>query len=333
MLTERLLACAARLRGSRILVTGAAGFVGANLLRILVEAGCEPHGLIRPGGHAWRLEDLVGKVVLHEADLTDEPAFEAVFSQVQPEYVFHLATPRGSSQVARDEMLRFNVAGSVFLGRLVSKYWSKRLVVAGSSLEYAPSAVALTESSAVAPLTWHGTVKSVATLMYQYAAHANALPVVLLRLFHVYGPWESAHRLGPTAIRSALDGAPLHLTEPGIRRDWVFVDDVCEALLLAVDRGGNGTIFNIGTGVDTANEALVACVEAVTGCQIKLAPGVHPRRVTDAEHRFADSTLARHVLGWLPQHDLEAGLRHTVAWYRANPQAWANDADVRPAAV
>lgn len=333
MLAERLLACAARLRGCRVLVTGAAGFVGANLLRILVAAGCEPHGVIRPGGHSWRLADLVGKVVLHEVDLTDEPAFEAVFLQVHPEYVFHLATPRGSSEAARDEMLRFNVLGAAFLGRLVSRYGTRRLVVAGSSLEYAPSTVALTESSVVAPLTWHGTVKSAATLMFQYAAHANALPVVLLRLFHVYGPWESAHRLGPTAIRSALEGAPLPLTEPGIRRDWVFVDDVCEALLLALDWGCKGAIFNIGTGVETSNEALVACVESVSGCQIKVAPGAHPRSITDAEHRFANPTLARDILGWLPQHDLEAGLRHTVAWYKANPQAWSGAADVRPEAV
>lgn len=332
-MSDRLMECAARLHGCRVLVTGAAGFVGANLLRILVAAGCEPHGIIRPGSQSWRLTDVVGKVVLHEADLTDERAFEAVFSQVRPEYVFHLATPRGSSEAARDEMLRLNVLGAVFLGRLVSKYGTRRLVVAGSSLEYAPSTVALSESSMVAPLTWHGTAKAAATLMFQYAARANALPVVLLRLFHVYGPWESAHRLAPTAIRSALDGAQLPLTEPGIRRDWVFVDDVCAALLLALDRGCNGAIFNIGTGVETANEALVACVESVTGWQIKMAPGDHDRRITDADHRFADPTLAHDVLGWLPQHDLETGLRHTVAWYKANPNAWSSATDVRPELV
>ncbi|MCK7577274.1 MAG: glycosyltransferase [Chromatiales bacterium] len=82
--------------------------------------------------------------------------------------------------------------------------------------------------------------------------------------------------------------------------------------------------------METTNEELVVRVESVTGRQIKVAPVAHPRRITDAEHRFANPTLARDVLGWLPQHDLQAGLRHTVAWYKANPQAWSNTADDAP---
>lgn len=321
------------LRGCRVLVTGAAGFVGANLMHLLAAAGCEPHGLIRPGSRPWRLDDVVGKMELHEADAADERAFEAVFARVRPDFVFHLATPRGSSGTARDEMLRFNVLGAASLARLVAEYKTRRLIVAGSSFEYGPSKVALSESSVVAPLTWHGATKAAGTLLFRQAAHAEALPVVLLRLFHVYGPWESAHRLGPVAIRCALDGTPLLLTETGIRRDWVLVDDVCEALLLAVDKGENGAVFNIGSGVETSNEELVACVESVTGRQIHLAPGHHLRRITDDEHRFADSALAREVLGWHARHDLEAGLRRTLAWYKANPKAWSNTADVRPQAV
>lgn len=332
-MSDPLTASAARLHGCRVLITGAAGFIGANLMRLLVAAGCEPHGIIRPGGRPWRLDDVVGQVVLHEVDLTDEIALEAVFARVRPDLVFHLATPRGSSESARSEMLRLNVWGAVCLGRLVAEYGARRLIVTGSSLEYASSSGALSESSAVAPRTWHGTVKAAGAMMFQYAVQANNLPMVLLRLFHVYGPWESAHRLGPTAIRCALNGTQLVLTEAGIRRDWVFVDDVCEAMLLAVDRGQNGAIFNIGTGVETSNEALISCVESATDCQIKLAAHHHQRRITDAAHRFADNSLAREVLGWLPRHNLETGIRQTVAWHKANTHAWSSAVDVRPEAV
>ena len=330
---DRFMESAAQLRGCRVMVTGAAGFVGANLLRLLLAAGCELHGVVRPGSCPWRLLDVIEKIRLHEVDMTDELALEAIFERVRPDYVFHLATPRGSSEAARDEMLRFNVFGTVCLSRLVRKYEVRRLVVAGSSLEYAPSMRAMSECSMVSPLTWHGATKAAATLLFRHAALVESLPVVLLRLFHVYGPWESSHRLAPTVIRSAITGAPLKLTEPGIRRDWVFVDDVCEALLLAVDKGQNGDVFNIGSGVETTNEEFVACVESVSGRQINLASGYHNRRITDAEHRFADSTLAREVLGWQPNHDLVTGLHRTVIWHNANPEAWSNADDIYPEAV
>lgn len=333
MVPDRLIVDAARLRGRSVLITGAAGFIGSNLMRLLVAAGCRPHGIIRPGSRPWRLEGVARQVVLHEADLADESALEAVFARALPDLVFHLATPRGSSESARAEMLRVNVLGAVCLSRLVAKYRVRRLIVAGSSLEYAPSSTALSESSTVAPLSWHGTVKAAASMMFRYAVQATDLPAVLLRLFHVYGPWESGHRLAPTAIRCALEGSELHLTEPGIRRDWVFVDDVCEAMLLAVDRGENGAIFNIGTGVETANEELVACVASATARRIRLAAPRYERRISDAAHRFADISLARDVLGWLPRHGLEAGIRRTIAWHLANPDAWLCAADVRPEVV
>lgn len=328
-MSDCLFALAEQLRGRRVMVTGVAGFVGANLLRLLAAAGCEPHGVIRPGGPAWRLTDVIGKVVLHEADLVDERQIETVFSQVRPEYVFHLAVPRGNSEASRDEMLRFNVFGAVALCRLARAYGTTRLIVAGSSLEYGPSSNAVSESHAVAPLTWHGATKAAATLLFKHAAQADSVPVVLLRLFHVYGPWESAHRLGPTSIRNAFSGDPLTLSERGIRRDWVYVDDVCEAMLLAVNKGQNGEIFNIGTGIETANEEFIACVESITDRSIHLALGEHPRRVTDSDHRFADAALAADVLGWRPRHDLAEGVRRTVEWYKANPLAWSNINDLR----
>jgi nucleoside-diphosphate-sugar epimerase len=333
MAPDALSDLAARYCGARVLVTGAAGFVGANLIRTLARAGCVPHAVIRPGCRAWRLDDIADQLEFHQADVADEIAFEAAFARARPEFVIHLAAPRGITAAARDAMLRVNVLAATSLLGLVRKYAVRRLVVTGTALEYAPSAFALTERSPVAPLTWHGATKAAAHVLFRQAAHADGLSVVLLRLFHVYGPWESAHRLAPTAIRAALSGTPLALTGPGIRRDWVYVSDVVEALLLAMNNGNAGDVFNVGSGVETANEEFVACVEWVTGRKTPIAPAAIAPRVTDTAHRFADCTFAREVLGWTPRHDLQSGVRCTIEWYKAHPHAWSATVDMRPELV
>jgi dTDP-glucose 4,6-dehydratase len=148
-----------------------------------------------------------------------------------------------------------------------------------------------------------------------------------MRLFHVYGPWESAHRLAPTALRCALEGVPLSLAENSGRRDWVYVNDVCEALVLGALAGHPGEIFNIGSGVEASNEDLVSAVQSVTGRMVRRGPSVFGGRVTDALHRFAAVDRARDRLGWEPRHDLRSGLRATLDWYHAHPSAWAQPDD------
>lgn len=333
MPADALSGLAARFRGRRLLVTGGAGGIGANLIRTLLAAGCAVDAVIRPGSPAWRLADVQGALTRHTADVADAAQLDQVFTRVQPDVVFHLAVPRGHDALARDEMLRVNVMGAQALMRCTRQHGVSRLVVAGSSLEYAPTATALTEQDPVAPLTWHGATKAAASVLYRQAAAEHGLPVALLRLFHVYGPWESAHRLAPTAIRAALGGHTMPLTDQDIRRDWVYVDDVCEALLLAADKAAPGDIYNIGSGVETSNAELLACVQSVVARPIRLAAQAIPPRITDAPHRFADPSLARRQLGWTPRHNLAQGLRRTVAWHALHPEAWSHPADARPEAV
>lgn len=333
MPADALSGLAARFRGRRLLVTGGAGGIGANLIRTLLAAGCAVDAVIRPGSPAWRLADVQGALTRHTADVADAAQLDQVFTRAQPDVVFHLAVPRGHDALARDEMLRVNVMGAQALMRCTRQHGVSRLVVAGSSLEYAPTATALTEQDPVAPLTWHGATKAAASVLYRQAAAEHGLPVALLRLFHVYGPWESAHRLAPTAIRAALGGHTMPLTDQDIRRDWVYVDDVCEALLLAAAKAAPGDIYNIGSGVETSNAELLACVQSVVARPIRLAEQAIPPRITDAPHRFADPSLARRQLGWTPRHNLAQGLRRTVAWHALHPEAWSHPADARPEAV
>jgi nucleoside-diphosphate-sugar epimerase len=140
---------------------------------------------------------------------------------------------------------------------------------------------------------------------------------VILRPFSIYGPFESATRLVPTAIRRALDGKPLPLTRGRFVRDFVFVDDVVDACLLAADRAGiDGETFNVGTGTETSNQEVVAVVEKVLGCRIDVDLGGYEAHASDTHCWRADPTKAREKLSWQASVSFEEGVHRTVDFQR-----------------
>jgi nucleoside-diphosphate-sugar epimerase len=320
-------------RGGRVLVTGATGFIGANVVRALLHLGSDVHMTVQSSSDPWRLKDLLRHVETHVASLTDADALQRAFVGARPAVVLHLATPRGRDDAARARILEATVMGAVHLLRLARECGVQRLVVAGSSLEYRQSDLPLNEEAALGPTTVHGAAKAAATLLYRQAAHEAGVPVCVLRFFHVYGPWESRHRLLPSAIRAALEDRPLPLTGRGIARDWVFVADVVDAVLRAAGLDRHGEVVNVGSGQEYSNEALVECVGDVIGRPIRITTGAFPRGPADTLHRCADPAKAARLLGWVPKMTLARGVRQTVEWFQSNPAAWSASADEHPSAV
>jgi nucleoside-diphosphate-sugar epimerase len=320
-------------RGGRVLVTGATGFVGANVVRALLHLGSDVHITVQASSDPWRLQDVLPHAETHVASLTDPDALRRVFVRARPAIVLHLATPRGRDEAARTRIFETTVMGAVHLLRLAREFDVQRLVVTGSSLEYCPSDVPLGEEAPVAPTTVHGAAKAAATVLYRQAAQDAGVPVCVLRLFHVYGPWESRHRLLPSAIRAARDGTPLPLTGGAIARDWVFVADVVDALLRAAGLSRAGELINVGSGQEYSNEAVVRCVAETIGRPVRIAAGAFPRGAADAPHRCADRGKAVRLLGWTPQFSLAQGVRQTAEWFDAHPAAWSAAGDEHPSAV
>jgi nucleoside-diphosphate-sugar epimerase len=304
------------LRGARVLVTGAGGFVGANLVPELLRCGAEVHGLSRGATTPRRLAALGEQIALHSADVSDLAALTAVVDIVRPDFIFHLAVQRDVSTVeGRAGVVSTNIAGTANLLEAASQIRPKRLVHLGSSLEYGPRDDAARESDAMSPTSFYGATKAAATLLCRQAALAGSWPIVVLRPYLLYGPWDSPHHLIPAAIQASLTGSPLPLTGPGFRRDWIFVEDVVDACLRAAasDRG-DGEVINVGTGTQWTNEEVVATVESVTGGHICAQPGACSARPTDTSCWVADVRKAREILGWQACHALEDGIRKTFAW-------------------
>jgi len=302
--------------GSRLLITGAAGFIGTNLIRRLVRKKVWVHALVRQESSLWRLEEILPKITIHYCDITNGPELKRIVKAVRPDYILHLAKSAYSEQNFQ-EALKTNIVGTANLLEVVDTIDFRRFIYFGSSTEYGFKNEAIKESSLLHPISVHGITKAAATLLCQRLALAEKRPVTILRPFNVYGGWDISSRLLPTIILSALREKEINITGPGYRRDWIFVEDVIEAALLALkDDRAIGEIINIATGKQTTNEDILKTVEDLMGKKIKCRKGTFSPRPWDTRNWMADIGKARKLLGWTPDHDLISGIRKTIDWFR-----------------
>ncbi len=308
------------LTGQRVLITGASGFIGSHLVRELVGRGVQVQAIVRPESDLWRLEDVLPDIALERVDLADGAGVRDVVCRLRPTLVVNLVAHGGhpSSAGERAAHIRAGVLGVSHLIGALEELPVERLVHVGSALEYAPLSRALVETDAIAPTSFRGVAKAAATLLCLEAAARSSLPVVVLRLFHVYGPAEAEGRLVPTVVRAALRGGEVALTAAGARRDFVFVGDVVDAGVAALEAPDavNGEVVNVGSGCETANDELVDAVRAVSGRPVDVRVAAFPARPTDAPHRCADIRKAGRLLGWHPTRTLEEGLSETFEWFQ-----------------
>lgn len=308
------------LQDSVALVTGAGGFVGANLVRRLIAERAIVHTITRTATDAWRLAPLLDGLTSHHADLTDGDAVKQIVARVRPDLIFHLAKHRGNpATLSYAAAYAANLHATLHLLEAAQDQPLVRFVHAGSSLEYDLTHSPLREADAPAPRTVHGVTKAAATLLCQHFAVRHGVPAVVLRFFTVYGPWEGPSRFVPRLMMAALGGPALEVTRDGLAHDWIFVDDVVDACVRAagVDQV-NGEIVNVATGRQSTNDDLVRIVGDLAGALVPRAADPFPSRPWDTGHWVADVTRARERLGWQAAVDLRTGLARTLDWFRAH---------------
>ncbi|TML96096.1 MAG: NAD-dependent epimerase/dehydratase family protein [Actinobacteria bacterium] len=190
----------------RALVTGAGGFVGANLVRTLLASGDQPEAIVRPGSDLWRLDDVRGDLPLISVDLGDADALAGAVLERRPEVLFHLAGCGGYPwQQDLDAMLSVNVRATETL-LAAARAVDARVVHAGSSSEYGHRDGAASELDRLEPNSHYAVTKAAATHLCRLAAATYRQVAVTLRLYSIYGPWEDPRRLMPTLVRTASDG-------------------------------------------------------------------------------------------------------------------------------
>jgi dolichol-phosphate mannosyltransferase len=305
----------------RALVTGAGGFIGANVVRHLLQTGHEAVAVLRPGGDRWRLADIADDVRYAELDLRDPEAVTREVIEQRPDVVLNLAAHGAYAwQQDLETMLAVNVRAMAAL-LAGARAVGARVVQAGSSSEYGFRGRATSEADRIEPNSDYAITKAAATHLCRLAAAQRGQHAITLRLYSVYGPWEEPGRLMPALVERALDGAYPPLVAPETARDFVWIEDVCDAFVRAatLEPADRGAVLNVATGAQTTLSSLVDIVRSLFEIGPAPAWGSMRNRSWDTSVWVGDPSAAAEAIGWTAATPLAQGLRALASWMQADP--------------
>jgi len=302
-----------------ILVLGAGGFVGANLLRRLLKHRSDVFGVVR-NLPAWRLDGIDRRHVL-EIDLTDLAATRNMVESLAPGTIFDTVA-YGAYSFETDHALiyRTNFLALVQLVELLAERKFAAFIHAGSSSEYGLKCAGPDETESLLPNSHYSVSKAAASDFITYAGRVRRLPIVNLRLYSVYGPYEDTSRLFPNLIAKALEGKFPPFVNAETSRDYVYVEDVCDAFIMAAAKMSPdiyGENFNIGSGRHTTMRDLAAVTAHTFGITEEPAFGSMQGRQWDLTDWYASPAKAEKSLGWRAQTTLPQGLQNMAAWIKS----------------
>lgn len=331
----------------KFLVTGGSGFIGSAVVRLAVQRG---HQVVNLDAltYAANLSNLapVAENPLYDfvqTDIRDSAALARVFAAHKPDIVMHLAA---ESHVDRSidgpaEFIDTNVTGTFNVLEAARGYWDANGRPEGFRVHHistdevfgslpADNSVRFTESTPYDPRSPYSASKAASDHLVRAWHETYGLPVVLSNCSNNYGPYHFPEKLIPVVILNALAGKPLPIYGDGSNiRDWLYVEDHADALLLVATKGAQGRSYNIGGENERTNLQLVETICGIlerlrpraTGTYADLITFVADRPGHDARYSI-DPTRIRTELGWRPSVTVEQGLYRTVQWYLDNEYWW-----------
>ena len=328
----------------KILVTGGAGFIGSAVVRLAVARGHEVVNLDALT-YAANLENVAGVsssnlYSFEQADIRDRAALDRIFAEHRPDAVMHLAA---ESHVDRSidgpgEFIQTNVTGTFNMLEAARAYWTRAGKPEGFRFHHISTDEVFgtlgetgkfTEDTPYAPNSPYSASKAASDHLVRAWHETYGLPVVMTNCSNNYGPFHFPEKLIPVVILNALHGRQIPVYGQGLNvRDWLYVEDHADALLLVVAKGELGRSYNIGGENEARNIDIVRTICALLD-EMRPAGAPHDRLITYVtdrpghDLRYAiDPSRIREELGWRPSVTLEEGLRRTVRWYLDNEAWW-----------
>jgi len=339
-----------------VLVTGGAGFIGSNFIRHLlkVEPALKIINLdaLTYAGSLENIKDLPdpGRHLFVQGDICDHDQVEKLLQQHQVDTIVHFAAETHVDRSIKDPgaFIQTNVQGTLSLLEAARKVGLQHTPGPGRSLRFhhistdevygslSPIEPPFSEESPYAPRSPYSASKAASDHLVRAYFHTYALPVTISNCSNNYGPYQFPEKLIPLTVLNALHGRSLPVYGDGMQiRDWLFVEDHCQAIYRILEHGKPGETYNIGGNNQPTNMEIVQSICLLLD---ELQPGTQPyaeliKHVADRpghDRRYAmNIDKIRSTLDWQPQHDLVSGLRTTIRWYLENPQ-WLQAIENQP---
>lgn len=304
-----------------ILILGAGGFIGINLLKTLLLYRKDVFGVSRSKKKNWRFisAKIPARNVI-DSDITNKKDIEKIFKKVKPLTVFNLAA-YGAYAKQNDyrEIYKTNALSTVDVLEELKRIPFKAYVHAGSQSEYGLNAKGPKETAELIPNSHYAVSKIGNYFLLKYYGKVEKLPVVHLRLYSAYGPWEESDRLMPVLVAKAIRKSLPNFVAPTISRDFIYIDDVVSAFILAaakIQKKMYGEVFNVATGKKTTIKQLAYMVKEMFDISEDPKFSTMKNRNWDVVDWFGSNAKIKRVLGWKPTHSLKQGLLKTAEWQK-----------------
>lgn len=325
-----------------ILVTGGAGFIGSNFIRLVLKERPSYKVInldaLTYAGNLENLRDVEGHPQYRfiKGNICDRNLVEEVFGDFKPNIVVNFAAESHVDRSIEDPraFLETNIIGTYVLLETARKYWNQTEAkiqqlmdkfiqvstdeVYGELGEYGY----FTEESPLAPNSPYSASKASADMLARAYFKTYKLPVIITRCSNNYGQYQFPEKLIPLMITNALEDKELPVYGDGMNvRDWIHVEDHCRGILAALERGIPGEVYNFGCNNERKNIEIVELILKELGKPRELIRFVKDRPGHDRRYAI-DASKARKELGWEPKINFEEGIRSTIQWYIENKEWW-----------
>lgn len=304
-----------------VLILGAGGFIGFNLLKCLLNRRSDIYGIVRKKNTNWRLKSspLPGKNII-ELDINIEDNIENLVKKIKPRTIFNLAAYGAySRQKNFRNIYETNFLTTVKLIEILKETGFDAYIQAGSQSEYGLNAKKPKENSELIPNSHYAVSKVADYYAIKYYGKIEKLPVIHLRLYSAYGPWEEPDRLIPILLLKARGLKYPQFVSPEISRDFVFVDDIVFAFILTavnMEKQIFGEVFNIATGEKTTIKKLAQIVKKMFKIQYGPTFGGMKKKDWDLTEWYGQNKKFANEFGWCPKTNLIDGLAVTAKWQK-----------------
>jgi nucleoside-diphosphate-sugar epimerase len=311
--------------GKRVLVTGGSGFIGSHLTRRLVKLGANV--AITTKYHSpvdnIRVVDLWDQITALEADLRNFESLRPIAAW-KPEVIFHLAAYNhvGDSFTHIRENIDSNTLATANLFETCHDY--ERFIYTSTSEVYGyQDSVPFVEGMEPQPISPYSIGKYAGELYARMRMRMQSAPIVALRPFNAFGPYQSPKAIISEMIDTCLAGRPVLSTQGRQTREFNYVENLVDGFILAAEKPeAIGQVINLGSGEEISIRDLIQTIHKETGSSSELKIGALHDRPTEIWRMSADSSRAKQLLGWEPKIPFLDGLRRTIAWYKNYHQAF-----------